>query len=54
MTFIFVIMAHELTKYTHRKLTVADFQCKHKVKYALNINIKVYTQDLFITDLYNT
>lgn len=39
MTFIFMLMAHELAKGIHRKLSVADFNCKRKGKYTLNINI---------------
>lgn len=30
-------MAHGLEKCIHRKLNVADFQCKHKGKYTLNV-----------------
>lgn len=41
MTFMFVLMAHELPKCDNRKLNVADFHCKHKGKYSLSVNIIV-------------
>lgn len=31
--------SHELAKFIHRKLFVADFQCKYKWKITLNVNI---------------
>lgn len=36
---IFVLMEHELATCIHRKLYVADFQCKHTGKYTMNGNI---------------
>ena len=39
MTFIFMLMAHELAKGIHTKLNIADFNCKHRGKYTLNVNI---------------
>lgn len=37
-------MAHGLPKCIHRKLNVADFQCKHKEKYTLNVNLLWFKQ----------
>lgn len=39
MTFIFVLMAHELAKCIHSKLNAADFKCNHMGKYTLNVNV---------------
>lgn len=39
MTFIFVLLAHELAKCIQRKLNVAYFLWKHKVEYIMNVNL---------------
>lgn len=40
MTFVYVLMGCEKAKCIHKKLNVADFQCKHQGKYTVNQNIK--------------
>lgn len=35
-------MAHELANCIHRNLNVADFNCKHKGIYTLNVSIRIW------------
>lgn len=37
--FIFVLIAHELGKFIHRKLHFADFQRNYEREYTLNVDI---------------
>lgn len=59
MTFMFVLMAHELAKCNNRKLNVADFHSKHKGKYSLSVNIivsnlssEIFTKKKFLQENY--
>lgn len=42
MTFLLVLMRLDKTKCVHKKYKVAHFQCKHKEKYTLNVNIIMF------------
>lgn len=48
MMFIHVFMRPEKAKCIHKKLNVAYFQRKHKVKYALNVNIIFLVSGTFV------
>lgn len=41
-------MAHYIAKYIHKTLNIADFQCTHKGKYTLNVNIHVSSCEFYI------
>lgn len=45
----FVLIAHLKAKCIPRNLNVADFQCKQKEKYTLNVNIRLLMCSVFFS-----